>query len=395
MTSKANKPSADTIEGDAVEKPSAASSSDREPTMPAKNTAGVSAGMSAGIITAVALAVISVAVASYSLYQSQNQTGLGQQEAARAQVDALNMRLTALEQLVDDNKQAYDDARRDLDAKIAEQVAALPTGAVAYDEAAKRLAELAARLSKLEDNLAAMTILANDRAVSASIADATDPTTDSKTDPKTNPIIDADNVAPVGEADTAKLLSRDVSQPIEAAQPAAILSQAALVAVSGLLADNMAGRPVSQWHDILQAIVIKGGLDFDVDSLSGILAHNPQSRADLLHNADMVIAAMADTLHSKDKDDSLLGQAGAKLGKLVNLRATNLAADSPAGQLAAFEAAVTTNDFDAALKVAQAWQGRDVPALTEWQREARARYALDAAITQLVAAVLADMAEAG
>lgn len=391
MTSKANKPSADTIEGDAVEKPSAASSSDREPTMPAKNTAGVSAGMSAGIITAVALAVFSVAVASYSLYQSQNQTGLGQQEAVRAQVDALNMRLTALEQLVDDNKQAYEDARRDLDAKIAEQVAALPTGAVAYDEAAKRLAELAARLSKLEDNLAAMTILANDRAVSASIADAPDLTTNLTT----NPIIDADNVAPVGEADTAKLLSRDVSQPIEAAQPAAILSQAALVAVSGLLADNMAGRPVSQWHDILQAIVIKGGLDFDVDSLSGILAHNPPSRADLLHNADMVIAAMADTLHSKDKDDSLLGQAGAKLGKLVNLRATNLAADSPAGQLAAFEAAVTTNDFDAALKVAQAWQGRDVPALTEWQRVARARYALDAAITQLVAAVLADMAEAG
>ncbi|WP_438997635.1 hypothetical protein [Candidatus Puniceispirillum sp.] len=386
MTLKAKKPSADTIEGDAVEKPSAASSSDREPTMSAKNTVGISLGVSAGIITAVASAVISLAVASYSLYQSQDQTALGQQEATRAQVDALNMRLTALEGLVDDNKQAYDDARRDLDAKITEQVAALPTGVVVSDEAAKRLVELATRLSTLEDNLATLAELANGRDVSASIEDATDSTIDPKTDLTTDLKIDADS---------AKLLSRDVSQPIEAAQPAAILSQAALVAVSGLLADNMAGRPVSQWHDILQALVIKGGLDFDVDSLSDILARNPPSRADLLHNADMVIAAMADTLHSKDKDDSLLGQAGAKLGKLVNLRATDLAADSPAGQLAAFEAAVTTNDFDAALKVAQAWQGRDVPTLTEWQRVAKARYALDAAITQLVAAVLADMAEAG
>lgn len=383
MTSKVKKPSADTIEGDAVEKPATATSSDREPTIPAKNATG----MSAGIVSAVALAVISIAVASYSLYQSQNQTALGQQDVVREQVDALTLRLTALEGLVDDNKQADSAIRLDLEAKIAQQAAALPTGAVASDEAAKRLAMLATRLSKVEDNLAAMAALANDRAVSSSITDALGPKTDQTTD--------ADTVVPTGEAETAKLLSRDVSQPMQPAQPAAILSQAALVAVSGLLADNMAGRPVSQWDDILQALVIKGGLDFDVDSLSAILVQNPPSRADLLRDADQVIAAMADTLHSKDEDDSLLGQAGAKLGKLVNLRATDLAVDSPEGQLAAFEAAVTIQNFDAALKVVQAWQGGDVPALTEWQTAAMARYALDAAISQLVAAVLADMAEAG
>lgn len=383
MTSKVKKPSADTIEGDAVEKPATATSSDREPTIPAKNATG----MSAGIVSAVALAVISIAVASYSLYQSQNQTALGQQDVVREQVDALTLRLTALEGLVDDNKQADSAIRLDLEAKIAQQAAALPTGAVASDEAAKRLAMLATRLSKAEDNLAAMAALANDRAVSSSVTDALGPKTDQTTD--------AHTVVPTGEAETAKLLSREVSQPMQPAQPAAILSQAALVAVSGLLADNMAGRPVSQWDDILQALVITGGLDFDVDSLSAILVQNPPSRADLLRDADQVIVAMADTLHSKDKDDSLLGQAGAKLGKLVNLRATDLAVDSPEGQLAAFEAAVTIQNFDAALKVVQAWQGGDVPALTEWQTAAMARYALDAAISQLVAAVLADMAEAG
>jgi hypothetical protein len=188
------------------------------------------------------------------------------------------------------------------------------------------------------------------------------------------------------------MLSRLSSQP---AQPEAVLSHASLVAVSGLLADNMAGRPVKQWHDILRTLVQKGALDFDMESLSAKLAQNPPSRVALLDDADQVIADMADVLHGKDMDETLMGQAASKIGKLVNLRATNLAADSPAGQLAAFEAAVTVRDFDAALRAAQDWRGDDVSALREWQAAAMARQQLDAAIMQLVAVVLADMAEAG
>ena len=156
----------------------------------------------------------------------------------------------------------------------------------------------------------------------------------------------------------------------------------------------MAGRPVKQWYDILQALGKEGALDFDMEALSGVLAENPPSRADLLDDADRVIAAIADNLQTKDADESLFGQACAKLGKLVNLRATDLAADTPAGQLAAFEEAVTKDNFDAALQMAQKWQGRDVPALTTWQAAAMTRHQLDATIMQLVAAVMADMAEA-
>jgi hypothetical protein len=200
------------------------------------------------------------------------------------------------------------------------------------------------------------------------------------------------NSAPVAGTDSDGMLSRESSQPT---QPVTVLSHASLVAVSGLLADNMAGRPVKQWQDILQTLEQKGAFDFNMETLSTMLAQNPPSRVVLLDDADQVIADMADVLHGKDMDETLMGQAASKIGKLVNLRATDLAADSPAGQLAAFEVAVMARDFDAALRAAQDWRGDDVSALREWQAVAMARHQLDAAIMQLVAVVLADMSEAG
>ena len=374
MTSKAKKSSAETIEGDAVEKPASAGSSGQHVPPPVSKKSGVSAG----IVTAVAVAVISAAIALFSLYQSQNQA-MPLQDAVREDIDALGLRLAALEQRVDENKQEDDAALRDLEAKLSQQVAALPQGDGNDDDMAQRLAELADRLGQLEARMPEQAVTTSAVSTSSSAAEASNKS-------------QAGNTAPVAGTDSNGMLSRVSSQP---APPEAVLSHASLVAVSGLLADNMAGRPVKQWHDILQTLVQKGALDFDMESLSAMLAQNPPSRVALLDDADQVIADMADVLHGKDMDETLMGQAASKIGKLVNLRATDLAADSPAGQLAAFEAAVTARDFDAALRAAQDWRGDDVSALREWQAAAMARQQLDAAIMQLVAVVLADMAEAG
>ena len=382
MTPKAKKPSTETIEGDAVEKPASAGSSEHKTATPATSDNG-GKGFSVGIITALSLAFISVAVALFSLYQSQNQN-VPVKDATAEQIDALTLRLADLEKIVDENKLVDEDARRDLEAMVARQAEAMPKDDITGDEMTQRLAALADRLAVVEDSMSEVAVseVALPESVAPEISSVTDATSE---------IAQSDKTAPAVETDSDRLLSRVQTQP---AQPISVLSQASLVAVSGLLADNMAGRPVKQWYDILQALGKEGALDFDMDVLSGVLAENPPSRADLLDDADQVIAAIADNLQTKDADESLLGQAGAKLGKLVNLRATDLAADTPAGQLAAFEEAVTKDNFDAALQMAQKWQGRDVPALTTWQAAAMTRHQLDATIMQLVAAVLADMAEA-
>ncbi|MGB2491396.1 MAG: hypothetical protein ACPID7_00290 [Candidatus Puniceispirillum sp.] len=374
MTSKVKKPSAETIEGDAVEKPASAGSSGQHVPPPVSENAGVSAG----IVTAVAVAFISAAIALFSLYQSQNQA-MPTQDTARQDIDALGVRLAALEQRVDESQQADATARRDLETKLSQQITALPLGDGTDDDIAQRLAGLADRLGQIEARIPEQAMTTSAVSTSSSAREAGN-------------ISQAGNSAPVAGTDSNGMLSRVSSQP---AQPETVLSHASLVAVSGLLADNMAGRPVKQWHDILQTLVQKGALDFDMESLSAMLAQNPPSRVALLDDADQVIADMADVLHGKDLDESLMGQAASKIGKLVNLRPTDLAADSPAGQLAAFEAAVTARDFDAALRAAQDWRGDDVSALREWQAAAMARQQLDAAIMQLVAVVLADMAEAG
>ena len=382
MTPKAKKPSTETIEGDAVEKPASAGSSEHKTATPATSDNG-GKGFSFGIITALSLAFISVAVALFSLYQSQNQN-VPVKDATAEQIDALTLRLADLEKIVDENKLVDEDARRDLEAMVARQAEAMPKGDITGDEMTQRLAALADRLAVVEDSMSEVAV--SEVALPESVAPEVSSVTDA-----TSEIAQSDKTAPAVETDSDRLLSRVQTQP---AQPISVLSQASLVAVSGLLADNMAGRPVKQWYDILQALGKEGALDFDMEALSGVLAENPPSRADLLDDADQVIAAIADNLQTKDADESLLGQAGAKLGKLVNLRATDLAADTPAGQLAAFEEAVTKDNFDAALQMAQKWQGRDVPALTTWQAAAMTRHQLDATIMQLVAAVLADMAEA-
>ena len=382
MTPKAKKPSTETIEGDAVEKPASAGSSEHKTATPATSDNG-GKGFSFGIITALSLAFKSVAVALFSLYQSQNQN-VPVKDATAEQIDALTLRLADLEKIVDENKLVDEDARRDLEAMVARQAEAMPKDDITGDEMTQRLAALADRLAVVEDSMSEVAVseVALPESVAPEISSVTDATSE---------IAQSDKTAPAVETDSDRLLSRVQTQP---AQPISVLSQASLVAVSGLLADNMAGRPVKQWYDILQALGKEGALDFDMEALSGVLAENPPSRADLLDDADQVIAAIADNLQTKDADESLLGQAGAKLGKLVNLRATDLAADTPAGQLAAFEEAVTKDNFDAALQMAQKWQGRDVPALTTWQAAAMTRHQLDATIMQLVAAVLADMAEA-
>ena len=382
MTPKAKKPSTETIEGDAVEKPASAGSSEHKTATPATSDNG-GKGFSVGIITALSLAFISVAVALFSLYQSQNQN-VPVKDATAEQIDALTLRLADLEKIVDENKLADEEARRDLEAMVARQAEAMPKDDITGDEMTQRLAALADRLAVVEDSMSEVAVseVALPESVAPEISSVTDATSE---------IAQSDKTAPAVETDSDRLLSRVQTQP---AQPISVLSQASLVAVSGLLADNMAGRPVKQWYDILQALGKEGALDFDMEALSGVLAENPPSRADLLDDADQVIAAIADNLQTKDADESLLGQAGAKLGKLVNLRATDLAADTPAGQLAAFEEAVTKDNFDAALLMAQKWQGRDVPALITWQAAAMTRHQLDATIMQLVAAVLADMAEA-
>ena len=380
MTSKAKKPSAETIEGDAVEKPASAGSSGQHTPPPVSEKAGVSAG----IVTALAVAFISAAIALFSLYQSQNQA-MPTQDAAREDIDALTLRLATLEQRVDESQQADATARRDLEAKLSQQVAALPQGEGTDDDMAQRLAALADRLGQIEARIPEQAVTTSAVSTSSSAAEASNKS-------QAGNISQAANSAPVAGTDSDGMLSRVSSQP---AQPETVLSHASLVAVSGLLADNMAGRPVRQWYDILQTLEQKGALDFNMESLSAMLAQNPPSRVALLDDADQVIADMADVLHGKDMDETLMGQAASKIGKLVNLRPTDLAADSPAGQLAAFEAAVTARDFDAALRAAQDWRGDDVSALREWQAAAMARHQFDAAIMQLVAVVLADMAEAG
>jgi ATP-dependent exoDNAse (exonuclease V) alpha subunit len=176
-----------------------------------------------------------------------------------------------LEKIVDENKLVDEEALRDLEAKITRQAEAMPkdditSGDLTRDDMIQRLAVLADRLAAVEDSMSEVALPESNAPEISSVTDATSETAQS------------DKAVPAVETDSDRLLSRVPSQP---AQPISVLSQASLVAVSGLLADNMAGRPVKQWFDIFQALGKEGALNFDMEALSGVLAENPPSRADL------------------------------------------------------------------------------------------------------------------
>ncbi len=163
---------------------------------------------------------------------------------------------------------------------------------------------------------------------------------------------------------------------------------------SGLLADNLFGRPLDRWIDALQKLTDQNiGIDH-FDALKTAAADKPTSVQMLLRNAYDLVPLMASSLHQADANASLLELVGAKLRQMVKLRSSSADVVGNAGVLRRFELALFQQDFDGALNAINSWEGSGLPALENWRYVANKRQKLDHAVANLVAGLLVKAIEA-
>ena len=165
--------------------------------------------------------------------------------------------------------------------------------------------------------------------------------------------------------------------------------QASLFIVSGLLADNIVGKPLDRWIELLQRQVDKGVVIPDLDQLRILAKPTPKRPFNLIRDAHDLTPKMAKALNQVTEDAGFIEQVGAKLGQLVRLREIGDGADGNELALQEFEAALAIQDLDGAIRAASQWSGSDVPSLESWIAQAQSRRSLDRAVSALVTERLA------
>ena len=385
----------DTIDGDAVEKPtdqtapSHASASKHSQTAPPPSGPSSNAG---SLITfaALALSVFAIGLAGFAIWQqrqntadiaalmpvsnsdageSANITNLepnnsgprsSEESSSEESNSDLADRLTALESQLAADRQSQQSAL----AALQDQMATPPPAAdnsQNNDFGSDAKADIAAIRNDMDQRFAALeAVLANQALPAKAGEDA------------------SDNVD---------------SQPAAGTQPASTSPQmtapTGLLVVSGLLADNLAGQPLERWLSLLQGLADRGANITGLAPLQNAANPMPDSQHQLLQKAYDLVPQMTARLNHADDNAGFLEKTGAKLGQLVQLRAIGDGAAGNAAALGDFETALALKDLGSAIKAADQWSGSDLPSLDAWLSAAKARQTLDRAVNGLVTDYLA------
>ena len=385
----------DTIDGDAVEKsvdqtaPPHASASKHNQTAPPPS--GFSSGHSSNagsLITfaALALSILAVGLAGFAIWQqrqntadivalmpvsnsdameSANITNLepnnsGPSSSEESSSDLAD-RLTALESQLAADRQSQQSALAGLQDQMATPAPPAADNSQNNDFGSDAKADIAAIRNDMDQRFAALEAALANKALPAKAGeDASD------------------------NAD---------SQPAAGTQPASTSPQmtapTGLLVVSGLLADNLAGRPLERWLSLLQGLADRGANITGLAPLQNAANPMPDSPHQLLQKAYDLVPQMTAALNHAADNAGFLEKTGAKLGQLVQLRAIGDGAGGNAAALGDFETALALKDLGSAINAAGQWSGSDLPSLDAWLSAAKARQTLDKAVNGLVTDYLA------
>lgn len=345
LAPKESTPKRTTSEKIAGEKPVSAASTGAPPHMPVERQ--IMPLLVAG--TALVFAVVAFAVSVTTYWQfAKAKTGaaVGNDMPAAALTPAITDTLAQLTEQIAANTQKFTSLQQDiaaLSAPAAPDQTAPDQNGRGFD--AQKLADLLARLAALESAAKSA-----DQAPSAAT-----PAPELTSAPKTAPLADA---------------------------------QLGVLVAAGLLAENLAGRPIDKWVALLDDLRWPGLAPADREVIRAAARTPVQSRASLLGAARPQLGEMTQALHKADDDAGPFDRARARLWALVQLRRVDQNSDRPAAIFATFQAALNAADFDAALAAATAWSSAGLTGLEAWLEPAVQRQQLDAAVNAMVAGLL-------
>lgn len=170
-----------------------------------------------------------------------------------------------------------------------------------------------------------------------------------------------------------------------------LFAQTGVVVVSAIIADNSAGRPLTQWLPVLDSVAWDDETGGTLLALRPLFTATPRSRDLVLADARRFVAPMIHQMHDRDAGQGLIDQASAQLAKLIQLRPIDQSRDDAIGHLARFEAALAANDLDSAVDLAKTWPGPAIDGFDEWRLMAESRLMLDRGVADMLVTSLAWM----
>ena len=394
---KSKRPSAkigDTIDGDAVEKPADQTAPPHASASKHSQTAPPPSGPSSGVLSnagslftfaALALSMFAIGLAGFAVWQQRQNTvdiaalmpasnsdakesaniaNLGPSNSEEGNSD-LAYRLAALESQLAADRQSQQSALAALQDQMAAPSSPPADNSQINDFGSDAKADIATIRNDMDQRFAVL---------EAALANQVPP-------------VKAGEVA----GDNAD------SQPAAVKQPASTSPQmtapTGLLVVSGLLADNLAGKPLDRWLSLLQGLDDRRANITGLAPLQNAANPMPDSQHQLLQKAYNLVPQMTAALNHAADNAGFLEKTGAKLGQLVQLRAIGDGATGNAAALGDFETALALKDLGSAIKAAGQWSGSDLPSLDAWLFAAKARQTLDQAVNGLVTDYLATAIE--
>ncbi|MGB1329487.1 MAG: hypothetical protein ACPG6Q_04650 [Candidatus Puniceispirillaceae bacterium] len=389
---KSKRPSAkigDTIDGDAVEKPADQTAPPHASASKHSQTAPPPSGPSSGVLSnagslftfaALALSMFAIGLAGFAVWQQRQNTvdiaalmpasnSDAKESANIANLGPSNSdladRLAALESQLAADRQSQQSALAALQDQMAAPSSPPADNSQINDFGSDAKADIATIRNDMDQRFAAL---------EAALANQVPP-------------VKAGEVA----GDNAD------SQPAAVKQPASTSPQmtapTGLLVVSGLLADNLAGKPLDRWLSLLQGLDDRSANITGLAPLQNAANPMPDSQHQLLQKAYNLVPQMTAALNHAADNAGFLEKTGAKLGQLVQLRAIGDGAAGNAAALGDFETALALKDLGSAIKAAGQWSGSDLPSLDAWLFAAKARQTLDQAVNGLVTDYLATAIE--
>ena len=399
---KSKRPSAkigDTIDGDAVEKPADQTAPPHASASKHSQTAPPPSGPSSGVLSnagslftfaALALSMFAIGLAGFAVWQQRQNTvdiaalmpasnsdakesaniaNLGPSNSEESNSEEGNSdladRLAALESQLAADRQSQQSALAALQDQMAAPSSPPADNSQINDFGSDAKADIATIRNDMDQRFAAL---------EAALANQVPP-------------VKAGEVA----GDNAD------SQPAAVKQPASTIPQmtapTGLLVVSGLLADNLAGKPLDRWLSLLQGLDDRRANITGLAPLQNAANPMPDSQHQLLQKAYNLVPQMTAALNHAADNAGFLEKTGAKLGQLVQLRAIGDGAAGNAAALGDFETALALKDLGSAIKAAGQWSGSDLPSLDAWLFAAKARQTLDQAVNGLVTDYLATAIE--
>ena len=374
----------DTIDGDAVEKPADQTAPPHASASKHSQTAPPPSGPSSGVLSnagslftfaALALSMFAIGLAGFAIWQQRQNTAdiaarmpvnnSNTQESANVANADLATRLAALESQLAADRQSQQSALAALQDQMAAPSSPPADNSQINDFGSDAKADIATIRNDMDQRFAAL---------EAALANQVPP-------------VKAGEVA----GDNAD------SQPAAVKQPTSTSPQmtapTGLLVVSGLLADNLAGKPLDRWLSLLQGLDDRSANITGLAPLQNAANPMPDSQHQLLQKAYNLVPQMTAALNHAADNAGFLEKTGAKLGQLVQLRAIGDGAAGNAAALGDFETALALKDLGSAIKAAGQWSGSDLPSLDAWLFAAKARQTLDQAVNGLVTDYLATAIE--